>query len=158
MTDARQMRTVAESRMTNEGQANAGGARKLDSGGSPYYDQAPLSEYPRMLYRKTEHEQVQEAAEVIAGLKDEPYVINRFEGMLCETCIAASLTEAEALAELGWETSPRAAYGMADGLGKTVSAKDERIAELEALLAVQGGDEGEDKPRRGRPPRINTDA
>lgn len=156
MTDSRMiaaqermaMRSTAETRMPNEGQANAGGLRRLDDGGNPYYDPAPLSEYPRMLYRKTDTEQIQEAAEMIAELKDKPVVINRFDGLLCDMCIANSMTEAEALAELGWETSPKAAHGITDGIGKVVSAKDERIAELEAMLAAQS-----ETPRRGRPPK-----
>ena len=157
MTDTRQMRSVSESRMANEGQANAGGQRRVDDSGKPYYDQAPLSEYPRMLYRQTEVEQVQEeAAEVIPGLKDLPTVINRFGGLLCDTCIAHSLTEAEALSELGWETSPAAAYGQTEGIAKQASAKDDEIARLTAELASmksQGSEPPIEKRGPGRPPR-----
>lgn len=158
-------RSVAESRMYTENQQNAGGIRKIDDNGKAYYDQAPRSDYPRMLYKATEHEQIQEWADAVDTLKDKPMVINRFDGLLCETCIVHSATEAEALAEMGWDLTPKAAHGQDEGLVKAVSAKDDRIAELEAMLAAREpeyvGTESESgfgtpAPRRGRPPKTST--
>lgn len=145
-------RNVTESRMAWEGQQNAGGVRKLDDSGKPYYDDAPRSEYPRMMYKATDVEQTQEWAEQIAELKDKPMVINRYAGWLCETCIVTSQIEAEALAGMGWDLTPAAAHGQTDGLAKAVSAKDDRIAELEAMLAAK---EPEEPAKRGpgRPPK-----
>jgi hypothetical protein len=145
--------------MVNEGQTNAGGTRRTDESGKPYYDPAPLSDYPRMLYKKTTVEQTQESADAIADLKDAPMVINRFAGYLCETCIATSATEAEALSELGWDISPQAAHGVTDGLAKTTSAKDDEIAALRAALAQSQAENAQldpDQPPRrgpGRPPK-----
>lgn len=130
------MRSVAESRMTMEGQQNAGGVRKIDDNGKPYYDQAPLSEYPRMMFKATDVERVQPFADEIAQLKDAPMVINRYEGLLCDTIVANSATEAEALSESGWDVSPKAAHGVVDGLAKATSAKDDEIAALKAQIAA----------------------
>lgn len=148
------LRTPAEARMTMEGQQNAGGQRRTDDNGKPFYDQAPLSEYPRMMYRKTDIEQTQEHADQISDLKDKPMVINRFDGLLCEMMIAHSASEAEVLASNGWDLTPKAAHGVEDGLMKETSAKDAEIAELRAQLARSQA--GEEPARRGpgRPPRI----
>jgi len=137
VTDSRQMRSPSESRMTQEGQQNAGGQRRTDENGKPYYDQAPLSDYPRMMYRKTDVEQTQEYADAISGLKDPPMVINRFGGLLCETMIAHSLDEAEVLATNGWDITPQAAHGVTDGLAVATTAKDDEIAALRAELAAR---------------------
>lgn len=134
MTDTRQLRSPAEARMTQEGQQNAGGQRRTDDNGKPYYDQAPLSEYPRMMYRATEVEQTQEYADAINGLKDEPMVINRFGGLLCETMIAHDVSEAEVLATNGWDISPQAAHGVVSGLVAATTAKDDEIAALRAEI------------------------
>ena len=134
MTDSRQLRSPAEARMTQEGQQNAGGQRRTDENGRPYYDQAPLSEYPRMMYRKTEVEQTQDYADAINGLKDEPMVVNRFAGLLCETMIAHDASEAELLASNGWDLTPQAAYGQQVGLVAATTAKDDEIARLRAEI------------------------
>jgi hypothetical protein len=134
VTDTRQLRSPAEARMTQEGQQNAGGQRRTDDNGRPYYDQAPLSEYPRMMYRATEIEQTQDYADAINGLKDEPMVINRFAGLLCETMIAHDATEAEMLSSDGWDISPQAAHGVVAGLAVVTSAKDDEIAALRAQI------------------------
>lgn len=148
MTDARQLRTPADSVMAMEGQQNAGGMRRVVQGtGFAYYDAAPLSDYPRMMYRKTDREQLQEHADAV-GLKDAAMVINRFDGLLCETVIAESLTDAETLSADGWETSPQAAYGLATGIASATSAKDEEIAALRAQLAA-----ATEKRGPGRPPK-----
>ncbi len=154
MTDARQMRPPVETRMTTENQQNAGGQRRLDDEGRPYYDQAPLSEYPRMMYRKTDVEQTQEYADAIDGLKDPPMVINRYAGLLCETKIAHDASEAEALSTDGWDLTPAAAHGQEDGLAKQTSAKDDEIAALKAQLAASLAQTPEPERRGpGRPPK-----
>jgi len=157
VTDTRTLRAPSDAIMAREDQQNAGGVRHVQRDtGFAYYDQAPLSEYPRMMYRKTEVEQVQDSAATIEGLKDEPTVINRYEGLLCETTIAHDADEAEVLSTNGWDVSPKAAHGVEDGLIKATSAKDAEIAELRALLAAQSGaPASEEAPRRGpgRPPK-----
>lgn len=149
MTDNRQLRTPAEARMTTENQQNAGGQRFVDDNGKAYFQPAPLSEYPRMMFRKTDVEQTQEYADA-AGLKDAPMVINRYgsEKLLCETIVANSLTDAETLSADGWETSPQAAYGLASGIASATSAKDDEIAQLRAQLAAVS-----EKRGPGRPPK-----
>jgi hypothetical protein len=154
---AEALRTPAESRMTLEGQQNAGGQRRVDDSGKPYFDAAPLSEYPRMMYRKTDQEQIQEYADAVAGMKDNPMVINAYgaKKLLCETRVADSLDEAEELNADGWETSPEAAHGLASGIAAARSAKDDRIAELEAMLAAQqASNTGEARRGPGRPPKV----
>lgn len=136
--------------MADEKQNNAGGAQRLNAEGKPYHDAATLSEYPRMLYRKTEAELIQPWADAIAELKDKPMVINKYDGLLCETKIVNSQTEAEAFAEEGWETSPKAAHGIEDGIGKVVSAKDQEIARLTALLAAKD-EPAQERRGPGRP-------
>lgn len=142
--------------MAREDQQNAGGQRRQDDQGRPYYDPAPLSEYPRMLYRKTDVEQTQEHADMMTDVKDKKMVINRFDGLLCETVIAHDASEAEALSTNGWDVSPKAAHGVEDGLMKATSAKDDRIAELEAMLAAQGATEEPVRRGPGRPPKDTT--
>lgn len=157
MTDTRTLRAPSDAIMAREDQQNAGGVRHVQRDtGFAYYDQAPLAEYPRMMYRKTDQEQVQDSAATIEGLKDGPTVINRFEGLLCETTIAHDADEAEVLSTNGWDISPKAAHGVEDGLIKATSAKDAEIAELKALLAAQSATE--ETPRRGpgRPPKDAT--
>ena len=134
MTDNRQMRSTAEARMAQEGQQNAGGQRRMDDNGKPYYDQAPLSEYPRMMYRATETEQTQEYADAIGELKDKPMVINRYSGLLCDTIIAHDASEAEVLATNGWDLTPQAAHGQEDGIIVATTAKDDEIAMLRAQI------------------------
>ncbi len=98
--------------------------------------------YPRMLYRKTDNEEVQVISTHADGRPRETLIVNKFDGLLCETRIAESADEAEALALEGWDTTPQAAHGLAVGMVAATTAKDERIAELEAQLAalqVQGG-------------------
>lgn len=138
--------------MTSENQQNAGGQRFTDDEGRPYYQPAPLSEYPRMMYRKTETEQTQEYADAIDGLKDAPMVINRYDGLLCDIMVAHDASEAEVLASNGWDVSPKAAHGVEDGLGKEVSAKDAEIADLRARLeASLAQTSGEERRGPGRP-------
>jgi uncharacterized membrane protein len=146
--------------MAQEGQTNAGGQRRTDDEGKPYYDAAPLSEYPRMMYKATDVEQTQPFADQIADLKDKPMVINRFSGLLCETMIAHSADEAEVLATNGWDVTPQAAHGVADGLVKATSAKDDEIAALKAELARRDAAASPEEPRRGpgRPPKHPVDA
>jgi uncharacterized membrane protein len=146
--------------MAFEGQQNAGGQRRTDDNGKPYYDPAPLSEYPRMMYRATEVEQTQPFADEIAELKDKPMVINRFNGLLCETTIAHSADEAEVLATNGWDVTPEAAHGVVTGMAAAATAKDDRIAELEAMLAARDAEPASEEPRRGpgRPPKQPVDA
>lgn len=153
MTDNRQMRSTAEARMAQEGQQNAGGQRRMDDNGKPYYDQAPLSEYPRMMYRATETEQTQEYADAIGELKDKPMVINRYSGLLCDTIIAHDASEAEVLATNGWDLTPQAAHGQEDGIIVATTAKDDEIAmlraqieQLTAPLAKTGGAKAEQEP------------
>lgn len=154
MTDSRQMRPPAETRMTSENQQNAGGQRFLDDEGRPYYQPAPLSEYPRMMYRKTDVEQTQEYADAIDGLKDKPMVINRFDGLLCETMIAHDASEAEVMATNGWDLTAKAAHGVEDGLITATSAKDDEIAELRRQLAESLAQTPEPERRGpGRPPK-----
>lgn len=153
MTDARTLRPPSDAIMTREDQQNAGGTRRVDSTtGFAYYDSAPLAEYPRMMYRATTVEQVQEYADAVAGMKDEPMVINRFDGLLCETMIAHSADEAEVLATNGWDLTPKAAHGVEDGLVAATSAKDDEIAELKRQLAESLA-QVEPKRGPGRPPK-----
>jgi hypothetical protein len=153
VTDTRQIRSPAEARMTQEGQQNAGGQRRTHDNGKPYYDQAPLSEYPRMMYRATEVEQTQDYADAINGLKDEPMVINRFGGLLCETMIAHDACEAEVLSTNGWDISAQAAHGVVSGLAVVTTAKDDEIAALRAQIEQltappikTGRDKGDKEP------------
>ncbi len=95
------------------------------------------AEYPRMLYRATAEEKRQEQTDKLARCGETYLIVNSFNGLLCDTVVAESPDDAETLAADGWETSPEAAYGMKPGLGAATSAKDERIAELEAMLAAK---------------------
>ena len=155
-----QMRSPAEARMYFDNQQNAGGIERLDENGKPYYDPEPHSEYPRMLYRKTDTEQHQEWADSMHEKStEEKMVINRFDGLLCETQIANSADDAERMAADGWDISPKAAYGVAEGIVTATTAKDDhiaeqadRIAQLEAQLAAQA-----EKRGPGRPPKTSDD-
>ncbi len=92
-------------------------------------------EYPRMMYRKTNEEDrvIQTDAHAKCG---ETYLVqNRFNGLLCETMIAEDADHAEDLTAEGWDVTPEAAHGIESGLKDATSAKDARIAELEAQLA-----------------------
>jgi hypothetical protein len=143
--------------MAMEGQQNAGGQRRLyPDSQDAYYDSAPLADYPRMLYRKTDVEQTQESADALSTSNEPPMVINRFDAggkkVLCETIVANNLDDAETLSRDGWEVSPAAAYGMTGGLAAATSAKDDEIAALKAQLAAR-----DDQPERrgpGRPPKV----
>ena len=154
MSDA--IRSPMESRMTREGQQNAGGLRRTDDNNKPYYDEAVRAEYPRMMYKATTEEHTQEHAEVVDGLKDKPMVINRFAGQyLCDTMIAHDAAEAEVLATNGWDFTPAAAHGAEEGLIAVTSAKDERIAELERQLRDSLAQTPEPERRGpGRPPKV----
>lgn len=103
-------------------------------------------EYPKMLFRKTDEEQRYVQTTHADGEPKTWLVTNRFNGLLCETVVVDSVDDAETLTADGWDTSPEAAHGIVQGLAAVTSAKDDRIAELEAMLAAQA-------PRRGRPPR-----
>lgn len=144
------LRGPSETRMVYEGQNNAGGAMRNDMNGQPYWDTAPLSEYPRMLYRKTTEPKYQEWADALHPGSEERMVINKFDGLLCDTMIVNDADEAELYATDGWEISPRAAHGLADGLGAAVSAKDAEIAELKRQLAEQRGEPAKRGPGRPR--------
>lgn len=143
------LRGPSETRMANEGQNNAGGAMRYDLNDQPYWDAAPMSEYPRMLYRKTNEAQYQEWADSLHQSSEERMVINKFDGMLCDITIAKDADEAERLAADGWDISPRAAHGLTDGLGAAVSAKDAEIAELRRQLAESVAQASDEPVKRG---------
>lgn len=115
-------------------------------------------EYPRMMYRKTdkEHRVIQTDGSAKCG---ETWLVqNRFDGLLCDTQVANTVDEAEAMALEGWEISPKAAHGEADGMIASVSAKDAEIAALKAQLA-NGKDDEPAKRGPGRPRlSVDTDA
>ena len=151
MEDARRrMELRPPIRLTYEGQLND--------------DPNPRSEYPRMMYRKTDEEQI----EMLAGsegfsdieVRDKERVINRFDGLLCDTMIAQDIDHAEELSASGWDVSPKAAYGLTGGLVPATTAKDNEIAELRRQLAEFRVEDAEkeqaiEQPskRRGRPPK-----
>lgn len=101
------------------------------------------AEYPRMLYRKTDEEQREYQTDIHAKCGETYLVVNDYgtSKLRCETIVADSQDDAETLAADGWETSPEAAYGLKPGLAVAVSAKDARIAELEAMVAGQKASE-----------------
>ena len=109
------------------------------------------AEYPRMLYRKTDEPEEQVISTHADGRPRETLTINSFNGLLCETTIANDADEAEQLASEGWDTTPQAAHGMATGMIAATTAKDERIAELEAQLAAMQAEPAKRGP--GRPPK-----
>lgn len=128
-------RGPSETRMANENQNNAGGTKRFDMNGQPFWDAAPQSEYPRMMYRKTSEAKHQEWADSLHAGSEERFVTNSFDGLLCDTIIAKDADVAEALATDGWDITPRAAHGLSSGLGDAVSSKDAEIAELRRQLA-----------------------
>lgn len=95
------------------------------------------AEYPRMMYRKTEVEHKQVQTDALAKCGETWLVINDYDGLLCDTLTANDAGEAEAMSAEGWDVSPRAAHGLSDGMVAVTTAKDARIAELEAMLAAQ---------------------
>jgi len=112
------------------------------------------AEYPRMLYKATEHKQYQPWADELHTGSEERMVINDFGGLLCDTIVVDDADSAETLASEGWDVTPRAAHGLVDGLAKAATAKDERIAELERQLAESAAQAGEPAKRGpGRPPK-----
>jgi hypothetical protein len=139
-----ELRTPEEVQLRNEGQIN------------DHPDQR--AEYPRMLYRKTDVKQYQPWADELHTGSEERMVINSFDGLLCDTVIVDDADSAETLAAEGWDVTPRAAYGLMDGLAKAATAKDERIAELERQLAesIKLADAEPVKRGPGRPPRTDT--
>lgn|GEM_PF-2539056 len=155
-TTTTQARGPSETVMTREDQQNAGGMRRvMPDTKFVYYDAAPLTEYPRMMYKKTDKEITQAHADALSELKDAPMVINRYSGLLCDTMIAHDAAEAEALSANGWDISPQAAYGEEPGMVEATSAKDAEIAELRRQLAERAPPAPEPEIRRGpgRPPK-----
>jgi hypothetical protein len=106
--------------------------------------------YPRMMYKATTEEDRFMQTDAHAKCGETYLVQNLFHGLLCDTIIAEDADEAEALVSQGWDSSPQAAHGIASGLATVTSAKDARIAELEAMLAERTTEEA---PRRGSPPK-----
>lgn len=109
------------------------------------------SEYPKMLYRKTDREDKQIQTDAASKCGETWLVINRFEGLLCETMIVHGPDEAEIASEEGWEDTPRAAHGLSSGLAARTSAKDDEIARLKAELEAA---KSEPKRGPGRPPKV----
>lgn len=130
----------------------------LENEGQLNDDPNLLGQYPRMLYRATETEQreVQPGAESFDDkeVADKSRVINDFGGLLCDTIIASTADEAEVLASEGWDLSPQAAHGQESGLVAATTAKDDRIAELEALLAASAEKRGPGRPAKTEPEPI----
>lgn len=147
------MRLPDEVNLSMEGQTNDGGPAVMTDGKMIRHP-ASLTEYPRMMYRRTDVPERVQQTDAAARCGATYLTVNDYgndgEQMLCDTRVAHTATEAEALTAEGWEISPSAAYGLAEGLTKETSAKDDRIAELEAMLAER---DVEDRPRRGRPPK-----
>lgn len=126
----------------------------LNGTNNPDYE--TIHEFPRMLYRKAEDEERQVQTHKDDGSPKTWIVTNSYDGRLCDTRVVHSLDEAETASADGWELSPAAAYGEVTGIAAAASAKDERIAELEAALAV-----AQIAPERrgpGRPPRLPVEA
>jgi hypothetical protein len=94
-----------------------------------------LSEFPRMLFRKTDEKQEAVVSTDKYGVPREVTVLNDFCGYLCETAIADDADHAEQLASEGWDVSPQAAYGVTTGIVAKTTAKDDEIAELKRQLA-----------------------
>jgi len=114
------------------------------------------AEYPRMLYRKTDEEDVHVVSTDRNGLPRETMVRNSFGGLLCEVMVADSADEAEALAASGWDVSPQAAHGVEEGLIAATTAKDDEIVALRAQIAAMEAAMTPEQPKRGpgRPPRV----
>lgn len=112
--------------------------------------------YPRMLYRATEQEDVHVISYDKFGLPAEKVTVNSFGGLLCDTIIAETADEAEALLAQGWEVSPSAAYGEQSPAAKAATAKDDEIAalraELETMRAVASKPEQPAEPEQRRGP------
>ena len=125
------------------------------------FDQDRIGEeYPRMMYRKTDIEdRVQQTEKNSSVSKQDTWLVqNLYDGYLCDTRVAADADEAEALTAEGWDISPKAAHGVVGGLAAVTTAKDERIAELEARLAALDAAPADPvmpelKRGPGRPPR-----
>ncbi len=102
-----------------------------------------LSAYPRMMYRMTNVEETSVLTTHSDGRPREVRIDNQFAGLLCDTTIAESADEAEALTADGWDISPQAAHGVVSGLVAATTAKDDEIAalrsELAAMQAAKGG-------------------
>jgi hypothetical protein len=96
-----------------------------------------LSAYPRMMYRKTEDEETTVLTTHSDGRPREVRIDNQFAGLLCDTVIAESADEAEALTADGWDISPQAAHGVVTGMAAATTAKDDEIAALRAELAAE---------------------
>lgn len=122
---------------------------KLLQTGAQNTSDAIGAEYPRMMYRQTDVEDKHVVANDKFGAPKEFAIVNSFGGLLCETIIAESADEAEELFAAGWEVSPSAAYGMQSPQAKASSAKDDRIAELEAMVAAMQAGSEEEPARRG---------
>lgn len=110
------------------------------------------AEYPRMMYRKTTEELRVTQTDANAKCGATWLVENKFDNLLCDTQVVNDRDEMEELAADGWDISPKAAHGIADGAQVAVSAKDARIAELEAILAERDAKRGP-----GRPPTVRTE-
>lgn len=95
-----------------------------------------LSQYPRMMYRMTDVEETTVLTTHNDGRPRETRVDNLFAGLLCDTVIAETPDEAEALTSDGWDISPQAAHGVVSGLVAATTAKDDEIAALRAELAA----------------------
>lgn len=111
------------------------------------------SEYPKMLYRATEDEDrlIQTTEEQKCGKTW--LVQNKYDGLLCDTLVVNDIDEAEIAVADGWEDTPKAAHGMADGIAKQASAKDAEIEMLKAELAAANAKRGP-----GRPPKHEFEA
>lgn len=160
MADHRQQQAAArmalkgpdEVSMADDKQPNAGGIEMRRADGTIYYDAAIRSEYPRMMYRKTDVEEKVQQTDSAAKCGETFLITNNYgtakSPLLCETAIANDLDEAETMTADGWDTSAAAAHGQAEGLAKAASAKDDEIAALKAQLAEMAPKER--KPRAVR--------
>lgn len=110
------------------------------------------SDYPRMMYRATETPDETVTGYDKFGKPAEIVTVNSFGGLLCDTIIVENADEAEVLMAEGWDVSPSAAHGVQSPQAKAASAKDERIAELEAQIAAMqmGGEPAKRGPGRPR--------
>ncbi|WP_380778064.1 hypothetical protein [Sphingomonas sp. R86520] len=96
-----------------------------------------LSAYPRMMYRMTDVEETTVLTTHNDGRPREVRIDNQFAGLLCDTIIAETADEAEALTADGWDISPQAAHGVVTGMAAATTAKDDEIAALRAELAAE---------------------
>jgi len=95
-----------------------------------------LSEYPRLMYRATPDAETAVQSTDRNGQPREVFEINRYAGLLCETLVAETPDEAEALTADGWDVTPQAAHGVVSGLATATTAKDDEIAALRAQIAA----------------------